>query len=101
MRGRHGAVGAAGRPALRKMVTQEASFAVYAPQGWRATESTGQSDRTLYVSDPQGRFGVIFSYGRSPGGGNAVAVGRGLVSQFRRTFPDLRISGARGVSPKW
>lgn len=91
--------GTAGQPALQKMVTQQASFAVYAPQGWRASESETQTVRTLFVSDPQGRFGVTFSYGASAGG-DAVAVAKQLVTGFRQQFRDLRVSGVQGVADR-
>ncbi|MFW6162632.1 MAG: hypothetical protein ACODAJ_07660 [Planctomycetota bacterium] len=88
------AAAAGGVPAMVKRVTDRASFALYVPRDWRATESAHQGYRILVVSDPQGRSGVSMCLGRSPRGGDLTALARHLLDGIARSCPKLRLGEA-------
>jgi hypothetical protein len=50
-------------PTMQKVVTQQASFVLYVPKGWKAQESTDGQALRVTASDPQGRSSVFFSTG--------------------------------------
>jgi len=55
-----------GSPPMEKFVTDQASFVLYLPKGWKATEQTSQASRTLLVSDPTGAAAGRLSHGVIP-----------------------------------
>ena len=85
----------AARPTMVKRVTEQSSFALYLPQGWRAGESATDKYRTLTVSDPQGQRHVVLSVGLAPVLGDAVGVARSLLAQIAASCPGLRVTQAR------
>ncbi len=95
--GASGVVGAAS-PEMRKIVTDQASFALYAPDGWQAREGTNGGFRTLVVRDPAGRRAATLSCGGLPAGSDLEAFARSRVAAFARQRSGLVLRKAF-VSP--
>ena len=83
-----------GPPEMRKLVTSQASFVVYAPVGWTAQEGMQPGFRTLVVSDPGGQREVALFTGTSPTGADLVALARRFTGGIGRQFPDFTITSA-------
>jgi hypothetical protein len=85
------------RPVMKKMVTPEASFVVYAPQDWRAREAAYPGFRSLAVTDPAGQYQVSLFCGVSPVGDDAAALTGFFVREIRKTYADLKTTGAKSA----
>jgi hypothetical protein len=83
-----------GPPEMRKLVTAQASFVVYAPVGWTAQEAMHPGFRTLVISDPGGQREAALFTGTSPTGGDLVALARRFAGGIGRQFPDFAITSA-------
>ena len=81
-------------PAMQKVVTQQASFVLYVPKGWKAQESTNGQAIQVTASDPSGRSSVIFSTGAAPQGENAMTLAKREAATLGRAARDLEIRSA-------
>src|SRR5512139_206690 len=81
-------------PAMQKIVTQQASFVLYVPKGWKAQESTDGQALQVAASDPPGRSSVYFSTGAAPQGENATALAKREAAKLGRAARDLEIRSA-------
>jgi hypothetical protein len=88
-----------GKP-MKKYVTQQATFVLYMPEGWKASEADQGSFKTLFISDPSGLYGVAMFYGLSPTGNDVLALASLFTNRIRTQFPDLVIPKAM-VSRDW
>jgi hypothetical protein len=80
--------------AMKKHVTEQATFVLYIPEGWKASEGDQGNFKTLFVSDPSGRYGVAMFYGVSPTGKDVPALASLFANRIRNQFPTLNISKA-------
>jgi len=78
-------------PRMKKDVTDQASFVVYLPEGWKSTESLESGCRILTVSDATGKFESAVHYGISPVGDNALALSKVLIAKVAGQYPDLHV----------
>jgi hypothetical protein len=81
-------------PAMQKVVTQQASFVLYVPKGWKAQESTDGQALQVTASDPSGRSSVYFSTGAAPQGENATVLAKREAAKLGRAARDLEIRSA-------
>ncbi|OGP88871.1 MAG: hypothetical protein A2156_02400 [Deltaproteobacteria bacterium RBG_16_48_10] len=79
-----------GQP-MKKYVTEQATFVLYLPEGWKASEGDQGNFKTLFISDPRGLYGVAMFYGVSPTGGDVVALASLFANRIRNQFPDLAL----------
>jgi len=82
------------KPEMKKQVTKDASFVVYAPSDWSVDEGSQDQHRTIAVSDPNQEHQVIVSLGRDADGGDAVAVAKDSIKRMSEQYPDVQITGA-------
>ena len=80
--------------AMQKLVTQEASFVVYAPQGWTASEDTKPGCRTLIVRDPSGTYEASLTHGVDLLGGQAKELLPSLMDSLTPPVSNLSIRKA-------
>jgi len=83
------------QPAMKKMVTDQANFVVYAPQDWRAAETANPGFRSIAVTDPTGQYQVTLFSGINPAGNDAAALTGLFVREIRKTYPDLKAGKAK------
>ena len=81
-------------PGMQKVVTQQASFVLYVPKGWKAQESTDGQALQVTASDPSGRSFVFFSTGAAPQGENVTALAKREAAKLGRAARDLEIRSA-------
>ncbi len=79
---------------MQKIVTQQASFVLYVPNGWKAQESTDGQALQVTASDPSGRSFVFFSTGAASQGENVTALAKREAAKLGRAAPDLEIRSA-------
>ena len=80
---------------MQKIVTEKAGFALYAPAGWKATETAEGNCRMLFVTDPGDTFGASMFVGKNPPGTvDTVSVAKRFVGRIGQVFPDLRVRNA-------
>jgi hypothetical protein len=79
-------------PTMVKHVTDQATFALYLPEGWRASEREQGGQRTLIVSDPDGLYGVTVTLGRRPGEGDLTALAKAFVAAIARQCPGFQVA---------
>jgi hypothetical protein len=84
----------AGKP-MKKYVTEQATFALYMPDGWKASEGDQGNFKTLFISDPNGLYGVAMFYGVSPTGKDVLALASLFANRIRAQFPDLTLPKVR------
>jgi len=84
-----------GKPAMKKMVTSQANFVVYAPENWRANETAHPGFRSITVTDPTGQYQVSLFCGVSPVGDDVGALTGFFVREIRKTCPDLKTTGEK------
>ena len=78
----------AGQP-MKKYVTEQATFVLYMPEGWKASEGDQGDFKTLFVSDAGGLHGVAMFFGVSPTGKDVVSLASLFANRIRNRFPDL------------
>jgi hypothetical protein len=83
------------KPDMKKMVTDQANFVVYAPQDWRANETANPGFRSIAVTDPTGQYQVTLFCGFSPAGDDVAALTGFFVREIRKTYPDLKAAEAK------
>ncbi len=83
------------KPAMKKMVTSQANFVVYAPQDWQATEAVNPGFRSIAVTDPSGQYQVTLFCGISPVGNDVAALTGIFVREIRKMYPDLKTTAAK------
>jgi hypothetical protein len=86
--------GGGAKPMMSKQVSEQASFVVYVPAGWKSAEGVEEHFRTLTASDATQRYRVKMFYGMSPTGSDVLSVTNYFVNKFRQAEPDLRIGNA-------
>jgi hypothetical protein len=79
---------------MRKQVTDEANFVVYAPAGWTATESTAPGCRTVVVRDPADTCEASLTHGFDLTGGQAKALFPTLFDSLMPAVKNLNIRKA-------
>ena len=77
---------------FKKHVTERATFVLYVPEGWKASEGDQGNFKTLFVNDPNGRYGVAMFYGVSPTGKDVIALASLFAKRILNQFPDLVLS---------
>jgi hypothetical protein len=80
----------AGKP-MKKFVTEQATFVLYMPEGWKASEGDQGKFRTLFVNDPSGLYSAAMFYGSSPTGKDVLALASFFANNIRKQLPDLNI----------
>jgi len=80
----------AGQP-MKKYVTEQATFVLYMPDGWKASEGDQGKFKTLFISDPTGLYGVAMFYGVSPTGKDVLTLASLFANRIKQQFPDLSI----------
>jgi hypothetical protein len=76
---------------MKKFVTEQATFVLYMPDGWKASEGDQGKFKTLFISDPAGLYGVAMFYGISPTGTDVLALASLFANRIKQQFPDLSI----------
>lgn len=76
---------------MKKWVTEQASFVLYVPEGWNASEGVSGAFRTLFVTDPSGLYIVGMFYGVSPVGNDVLGLASLFASNIRNHYPDLTL----------
>jgi len=79
---------------MQKFVSEQATFVVYVPKGWRATEGGQQGFRTMSITDPAGSYEVAMFCGTNPAGNDPVALAKRFVNGIGSRFPDLQVRNA-------
>lgn len=79
---------------MKKFVTDQATFVLYMPEGWRASEGDQGNFKTLFISDPNGLYGVAMFYGISPTGKDVLALASLFANRIKNQFPTLNIPKA-------
>ena len=80
----------AGKPMI-KHVTEQATFVLYLPEGWKASEGDQENFKTLFINDPGGIYGVAMFFGLSPTGKDVVSLASFFANRIRNRFPDLAL----------
>jgi len=83
---------------MKKFVTEQATFVLYVPEGWKASEGVSGTFRTLFVTDPSDLYIAALFFGVSPVGNDLVALSSLFVNSIRNHYPDLKLPMAR-ISP--
>ncbi|HEX7534023.1 MAG TPA: hypothetical protein VF343_02115, partial [Syntrophales bacterium] len=81
---------ATGQP-MKKYVTEQATFVLYMPEGWKAGEGVQENFKTLLVSDPSGLYTSAMFYGISPAGKDVLALASFFANGMRKQYADLNI----------
>lgn len=76
---------------MKKYVTEQATFVLYMPEGWKASEGTQENFKTLFVTDPGGLYTSAMSYGISPTGKDVLALASFFANGMRKQSADLNI----------
>jgi hypothetical protein len=76
---------------MKKYVTEQASFVLYAPEGWKASEGVQGQFRTVIASDPTGLYVVALFHGVNPAGSDLLALAGRFVNGIRNQYPDLKL----------
>ncbi len=76
---------------MKKYVTEQATFVLYMPEGWKASEGDQGKFKTLFVNDPSGLYSAAMFYGSSPTGKDVLALTGFFANNIRRQLPDLNI----------
>ena len=76
---------------MKKYVTEQASFVLYAPEGWKASEDVQGQFRTVIASDPTGLYVVALFHGVNPAGSDLLALAGHFVNGIRNQYPDLKL----------
>lgn len=76
---------------MKKYVTEQATFVLYMPEGWKANEGDQGNFKTLFVNDPNGLYGVAMFYGVSPTGKDVIALASLFANRILNQFPDLTL----------
>lgn len=79
---------------IKKFVTDQATFVLYMPEEWRASEGEQGNFKTLFISDPNGLYGVAMFYGVSPTGKDVLALASLFANRIKNQFPTLNIPKA-------
>ncbi|MGZ6220173.1 MAG: hypothetical protein ACXWMV_09275 [Syntrophales bacterium] len=90
LRGNEAAGKATGQP-MKKYVTEQATFVLYMPEGWKASEGVQDNFKTLLVSDPSGLYTSAMFYGISPAGKDVLALASFFANGMRKQYADLNI----------
>jgi len=80
----------AGKP-MKKYVTEQATFVLYMPEGWKASEGDQGKFRTLFVNDQSGLYSAAMFYGSSPTGKDVLTLASFFANNIRKQLPDLNI----------
>ena len=80
----------AGKP-MKKFVTEQATFVLYMPEGWKASEGDQGKFKTLLVNDPSSLYSAAMFYGSSPTGKDVLALASFFANNIRKQLPDLNI----------
>jgi hypothetical protein len=81
-------------PGMQKVVTQQASFVLYVPKGWKAQEAADGQALQVTASDPSGRSFVSLSTGAASQGENVTALAKREAAKLGRAARDLEIRSA-------
>lgn len=81
----------AGSPRMVKLVTDQASFVLYLPEGWKAQEESSQGFRTLIVTDPETGCGGRLSQGANISNSDVTAQAAAFLSRLTRKPNDLEL----------
>ena len=76
---------------MKKYVTEQASFVLYAPEGWKTSEGVQGQFRTVIASDPTGLSVVALFHGVNPAGSDLFALAGHFVNGIRNQYPDLKL----------
>jgi hypothetical protein len=76
---------------MKKHVTEQATFVLYMPEGWKASEGDQGNFKTLFVNDPNSRYGIAMFYGVSPTGKDVIALASLFANRILKQFPDLNL----------
>ena len=79
---------------MQKIVTDKASFVLYAPKGWKAQESADGQALQVVATDPSGRSAVYFSTGAARQGENVTSLAKREATKLGRAAGDLEIRSA-------
>lgn len=79
---------------MRKIVTDQANFVVYAPDDWTASESTQPGSRTVAVRDADGTCEAALTHGFDLTGGQAKVLFRSLFDSLEPAVKNLNIRKA-------
>ena len=81
-------------PGMQKIVTQQASFVLYVPKGWKAQEAADGQALQVTASEPSGRSFVFLSTGAAPQGENVTVLAKREAAKLGRAARDLEIRSA-------
>ncbi|OGL49432.1 MAG: hypothetical protein A2161_05250 [Candidatus Schekmanbacteria bacterium RBG_13_48_7] len=87
-------------PGMQKYVTEQATFILYLPTGWKAAEGTQPGFRTVISSDPSELYEVAMFYGVSPTGKDVEALTRLFIAGIGNQFPDLKLQNVMSSADK-
>lgn len=76
---------------MEKQVSDQASFVLYAPEGWRIIEECLAGFRTVSAAAPDGSCRAVASCGIDLSGGDPSAVAGFFIRDLVRQFPDLKL----------
>jgi hypothetical protein len=80
---------------MQKLVTEKASFVVYVPRGWTATESAEEGALLLNAFDPGSRSDAAMAIGSQPYLGDAVGASKAVLAKTGSRYPDLQITNSK------
>ncbi len=86
-------------PRMKKYVSENATFVVYAPDGWTVTEQAQHGFLTLSVADREGLRQATMSVGRNPAGNDVMGLAQLFVRTASAQYPDLETRNVM-VSPR-
>ena len=85
---------ATGQP-MKKYVTEQATFVLYMPEGWKAMEGVRENFKTLLATDATGLYTSAMFYGISPTGKDVLALAGFFANGMRNQYADLNIKKTR------
>jgi hypothetical protein len=91
---RKSAPSTSGTKGMEKVVTKKATFVLYVPKGWKASEGSDGAARHVTATDPKGKSVVFFSTGTVSQGENPTALAKRANASLGRQAKDLEIRNA-------
>ena len=83
-----------GTKGMEKVVTKKATFVLYVPKGWKASEGSDGPARHVTATDPTGKSVALFSTGTVSQGENPTALAKRANASLGRQAKDLEIRNA-------
>jgi len=86
-------------PAMRKVVSEQARFVLYAPKDWTVEEGATRQYWWVVVADPASGSRAVSCHGISPSGNDVKALAGQFLAALRGSGVELSIAEARSSAP--